>query len=229
MKKNLPKFIFAFAFLSLAIFLHQYGLEKYFNLEYIKSNQLQLVELYQQDKATFLLSYFVIYVALTMISLPGASTLLTLAGGAIFGFWTTLVTVSFASSIGATLAFLSSRYLFRDFIQDKFGKYLEKINKGFEKDGAFYLFTIRVVPIFPFFIVNVLMGLTPIKVSSFYFYSQIGMILGSAVYTNAGVEISKIESVRGILSPSLFLSFLLLGILPFLGKWIVKKLKPQAL
>ncbi|HAG72000.1 MAG TPA: pyridine nucleotide-disulfide oxidoreductase, partial [Gammaproteobacteria bacterium] len=139
----------------------------------------------------------------------------------IFGvLWGTLI-VSFASSIGATLAFLVSRLLLRDWVQSKFGHYLGPINRGVEKDGNFYLFSIRMVPLFPFFMVNLLMGLTPISVGSFYIVSQIGMLVGTAVYVNAGSELAKITSLSGLVSPSVILSFVLLGIFPLAAKFIV--------
>ena len=164
--------------------------------------------------------FTLIYVISTALSLPGA-TILTLAGGAIFGVWTGLIIVSFASTIGATFAFLASRFLFRDLILNRFKEKLESINQGIQKEGAFYLFTLRLVPLFPFFLINLVMGLTPISVMTFFFVSQIGMLPGTLVYVNAGTQIAQIDSLKGILSPGILFSFILIGILPLISKWII--------
>ncbi|MEF1173996.1 TVP38/TMEM64 family protein, partial [Vibrio sinaloensis] len=142
-----------------------------------------------------------------------------------FGFWTSLLLVSFASTIGATLAFLSSRFLLRDWVQGKFGDKLSAINQGVERDGAFYLFSLRLIPVFPFFLINLLMGLTPISVARFYFVSQLGMLPGTAVYLNAGTQLAQIESLSGIVSPSVLASFALLGLFPVIAKWVMNKIK----
>lgn len=165
-------------------------------------------------------AFFAIYVLVTAMSLPGAAVM-TLVGGALFGlFWGTLI-ISFSSSIGALLAFLVSRYLFRDAVQSRFGERLKTLNEGVEKDGAFYLFTLRLVPIFPFFIINLLMGLTPIRAITYYWVSQLGMFAATVVYVNAGTQLAQLDSLSGILSPALLLSFVLLGVLPLIGKKIV--------
>lgn len=164
-------------------------------------------------------AFFAIYVLVTALSLPGAAVM-TLVGGALFGLlWGTLI-ISFASSIGALLAFLVSRYLLQDTVQSKFGDRLKAFNAGIEKDGAFYLFTLRLVPIFPFFMINLLMGLTPIRARTFYWVSQVGMLAGTLVYVNAGTQLAQLESLSGILSPALILSFALLGIFPLLARKI---------
>jgi membrane protein DedA with SNARE-associated domain len=152
---------------------------------------------------------------------------MTLAGGALFGLWVALVAVSFASSIGATLSFLVSRFLLLYWVQGKFGDKLKAINSGVEKDGAFYLFSLRLVPIFPFFVINLVMGLTPLKAGPFYIVSQAGMLAGTFVYVNAGTQLGKIESAAGILSPGIILSFVLLGIFPLIAKKILDMLKAQ--
>jgi len=170
------------------------------------------------------LYFFLFYVAVAALSLPGA-VVLTLAAGALFGLLWGTVIVSFASSIGATLAFLVSRYLFRDAIQDRFGDRLSAINNGMAKDGVFYLFTLRLVPLFPFFIVNLLMGLTPIRTSSYYWVSQVGMLAGTLVYVNAGTQLAKISGLSSIVSPGLLISFTLLGIFPLLAKWFLHYLQ----
>jgi len=197
-----------------------FGLGQYLTLEYVQS-QLGAIQDYKDQNfvyATFI--YLVIYVTVAALSIPGA-VILTLIGGAIFGLVWGLLIVSFASSIGATLAFLVSRTLLRDWVQSKFAEYLTPINKGIEKDGVFYLFSIRMVPLFPFFIVNLLMGLTPIKTFYFYIVSQIGMLLGTAVYINAGSELAQITSLSGLLSVSLVFSFALIGLFPLIARCIV--------
>ncbi len=197
---------------------------RYFSLDYFKSQQAAIDTWYQAHPWQTALIYFLVYVAVTGLSLPGAA-LLTLAGGAIFGLlWGTLI-VSFASSIGATLAFLASRFLFRDAIQRRFGDKLRTVNAGVEKEGAFYLFTLRLVPAFPFFLINLVMGLTPMKTWTFYWVSQIGMLLGTIVYVNAGTQLARIDSLRGILSLELIISFALLGVFPLAAKKIVDLVK----
>ncbi|MBK6738796.1 MAG: FAD-dependent oxidoreductase [Haliea sp.] len=162
-------------------------------------------------------AFFSVYVFVTALSLPGAA-IMTLVGGALFGlFWGTVV-ISFASSIGALLAFLASRYLLQDTVQSRFGDRLKALNAGMEKDGAFYLFTLRLVPIFPFFIINLLMGLTPIRARTFYWVSQVGMLAGTLVYVNAGTQLAQLESLSGILSPGLIFSFVLLGVFPLVAR-----------
>jgi uncharacterized membrane protein YdjX (TVP38/TMEM64 family) len=151
------------------------------------------------------------------LNLPGAAVM-TLAVGAFFGFWTGLVLVSFASTIGATLACMLARYMFRDWVQDRFGQRLQRVNRGFEREGAFYLFTMRLIPAIPFFAINVVMGLTPMRMWTFYWVSQVGMLPGTAVYVNAGKELGQIKSVSDILSWEVILSFVLLGVFPLAVK-----------
>ena len=179
---------------------------------------------YQADPFLIIGIFFLIYVLTTAASLPGA-LILTLAAGALFGVLVGTIVVSFASSIGATIAFLSSRYLFRDTVKSRFGDRLQAIDKGVEKDGAFYLLTLRLVPLFPFFLINILMGLTSIKARTFYIVSQIGMLLGTLVYVNAGTQLANIEQVSDIGSPALLLSFVALGVTPWIGKWIVSRIR----
>jgi uncharacterized membrane protein YdjX (TVP38/TMEM64 family) len=197
-----------------------FDLGRFLTLDFIQSQLSEIQQFRDENFGLTALLYFTAYVAITALSIPGA-VIVTLLGGAIFGvLWGTLI-VSFASSIGATLAFLVSRLLLRDWVQSKFGHYLGPINRGVEKDGNFYLFSIRMVPLFPFFMVNLLMGLTPISVGSFYIVSQIGMLVGTAVYVNAGSELAQITSLSGLVSPSVILSFVLLGIFPLAAKFIV--------
>ena len=170
--------------------------------------------------------FLLIYVAVTALSLPGA-VVMTLAAGALFGLvWATII-VSFASSIGATLAFLVSRYLLRDSVQNRFGERLKPLNEGIRKEGAFYLFTLRLVPVFPFFLINLLMGLTPIRAVTFYWVSQVGMLAGTLVYVNAGTQLARIDSLAGILSPALLLSFALLGVFPLIAKKLLAVIKAR--
>lgn len=167
-----------------------------------------------------------LYILITALSLPGA-LIMSLGGGALFGLWLGFLLVSFASTVGATLAFLGARFLFKDAIQKGFGEKLTAINKGIKQDGAFYLFTLRLVPVFPFFIINLVMGLTPIRTAVFYPVSQIGMVPGTLVYVNAGTQLGKIESASGILSPGLLFSFALLGVFPLLAKKVIEVIKKK--
>ena len=165
-------------------------------------------------------SYFLSYVVMTAFSLPGA-VWMTLGGGAFFGLLTGTFVVSFASTIGATLAMLISRFLLRDWVHGRFKQQMKTINSGVQKDGGFYLFTLRLLPVVPFFVINMVMGLTPLRTSTFYWVSQLGMLPGTLVYVNAGSELAKIESLGDILSPTLIGSFVLLGIFPLLVKKII--------
>ncbi len=158
-----------------------------------------------------------IYIAVTALSLPGAAVL-TLAGGGLFGRVVGTITVSFASTIGATLACAVSRYLLRDWVQARFGDKLAAINAGIEKEGAFYLFSLRLVPVFPFFVINLLMGLTRMRLVTFYWVSQVGMLAGTFVYVNAGRQLSRIEALSGILSPGVAVSLVALGLFPIAVK-----------
>ncbi len=197
-----------------------FDLGRFFSLDYIKSQHAALQAFADQRPLQAALIYFTIYVAVTGLSLPGAAVM-TLLGGAIFGLlWGTLI-ISFAASIGATLAFLAARFLLRDAVRARFGAQLSTIDAGIERDGAFYLFTLRLVPVFPFFAINLLMGLTPIRTLTFYWVSQIGMLAGTLVYVNAGTQLAQIDSLGGILSPGLLFSFALLGIFPLIAKKIV--------
>ena len=217
--------LFTVIILLVALFF-VFDLGQYFNLEYLKEKQAAMDAYYEREPVTTTVSYFLLYVIITGLSLPGAA-ILTLAAGAIFGvLWGTIV-VSFASTIGATLAFLFSRYLFREAIQGRFADKLTAINRGMDEEGAFYLFTLRLVPIFPFFIINLVMGLTTIRVLTFFLVSQVGMLAGTIVYVNAGTQIARIEQLKDILSLELILSFALLGIFPLLAKKTVDYLKKR--
>jgi uncharacterized membrane protein YdjX (TVP38/TMEM64 family) len=201
-----------------------FDLGQYLTLDYLKAQQANLSAYVTANPWQSVLAFFAVYVAVAALSLPGAG-ILTLVGGAIFGFWIGMLVVSFASSAGATLAFLSSRFLLRDWVQAKFGERLKPINEGVTKDGPFYLFALRLVPLFPFFIVNLLMGLTPIKTFPFYWVSQIGMLAGTAAYVNAGTQLAQITSLKGILSPQIIGSFVLLGVFPVIAKKALEWIK----
>ncbi|MBS4052129.1 MAG: FAD-dependent oxidoreductase, partial [Methylomonas sp.] len=208
--------VFALIAVSVAVFF-AFGLQQYLTLDSLKAQQAAIADYRQQHPALAVLWYGALYVGVTALSLPGAAVL-TLAGGAAFGlFWGTLI-VSFASSIGATLAFLAARFLLRDWVKSRFGSRLEAMDAGVSRDGAFYLFTLRLVPLFPFFMINLAMGLTPLKTRTFYWVSQVGMLAGTLVYVNAGTQLAKLDSLSGILSPALLASFALLGLFPLLAK-----------
>lgn len=177
-----------------------------------------------QNAGLLLGLYFLIYVAVTALSLPLA-VWMTLGAGAIFGFWSALLMVSFAASLGATLAFLTARYLARDWVMGRFGARLEGVNRGLARDGAFYLFTLRLVPIVPFFVVNLVMGLSPMKALTFYGVSQAGMLAGTAVYVNAGTQLATITDVADILSPALIGSFAALSLFPWIAKFAIAPIK----
>ena len=201
-----------------------FDLQQFLSLEMLKSKQAEFEAYRLNHPGASIAVYALVYIAVTGLSLPGAA-ILTLAGGAVFGlFWGTVI-VSFASSIGATLAFIAARFLFRDSVKNRFGDRLQAIDEGIARDGAFYLFTLRLVPIFPFFIINLVMGLTKMKTLVFYWVSQIGMFAGTIVYVNAGTQLAKIESLSGILSPGLIGSFALLGIFPLIARKIVEIVK----
>lgn len=208
---------------ALAIFF-AFDLGQYLTLSWFQEQQQQLQNFQQENWLAVFVAYFVIYVVATALSLPGA-VVLTLGAGALFGLGWGLLLASFASTIGATLAFLSARFIFRDWVHSKFSKRLKAINKGMERDGAFYLLSLRLVPLFPFFVINLAMGLTSIKAWTFYWVSQVGMLLGTAVYINAGTQLSQLDSLGGIFSFELVLSFALLGIFPLIAKFIVGYLR----
>ncbi|HDY7720398.1 TPA: TVP38/TMEM64 family protein [Vibrio vulnificus] len=219
------KLVFGILLIATIILL-AVNFSQYLTLDNAKAQQLALNSFIEENFLFASISYFVIYVGLTAFSVPGA-TVVTLLGAALFGFWYSLLLVSFASTIGATIAFLSSRYLLKDWVQVRFGDKLSAINQGVEKDGAFYLFSLRLIPVFPFFLINLLMGLTPISIGRYYLTSQIGMLPGTAVYLNAGTQLADINSLSGILSPTVLASFALLGVFPIAVKWIMSKFRPQ--
>ncbi len=203
-----------------------FDLGSFLTLDYF-NQQRAVIESYRAAHPwTAALMFFAGYVVVTGLSLPGAAVM-TLAGGAIFGLLGGTVIVSFASSIGATLAFLASRLLLRETVQGRFGDSLRTINSGVEKDGGFYLFTLRLVPAFPFFVINLVMGLTPLRARTFYWVSQVGMLPGTLVFCNAGTQLARIDSLGGILSPALIGSFVLLGVFPLLARKVTEQVRAR--
>jgi len=196
------------------------GLHRYLTLEVMQASLGNLKALYAGHPLLMLGGYFLAYVLMAAMSFPGA-TIMGVAGGAVFGLTVATLAVSFASTIGATLAFLSSRYLLRDFVQRKFHERLGAVNDGIRTDGAWYLLSMRLVPVLPFFVINLVMGLTPMRVRTYYLVSQLGMLPGTMVYVNAGKELAGLTSLSGILSPSMLVAFVLLGIFPLLAKKVV--------
>jgi pyruvate/2-oxoglutarate dehydrogenase complex dihydrolipoamide dehydrogenase (E3) component/uncharacterized membrane protein YdjX (TVP38/TMEM64 family) len=217
---NPRKLLLLVVLIALVAAFFALDLGRFFSLEYIRGAREDFAALYQAHPLQVIGGFFGMYVAVTALSLPGAA-ILTLLAGAVFGLWVGTLVVSFASSIGATLAMLVSRYVLRDAVKSKFGARLADIDRGIERDGAFYLFTLRLVPVFPFFVINLLMGLTAMKARSFYWVSQLGMLAGTLVYVNAGTQLAQIRSLQGILSPGLIGSFVLLGLFPLVAKKIV--------
>ena len=216
-KKLIQRIAIVGAIIVLIVLFKVLGLGQYLTLDYLKSSQEKFTVLYNNNQIAVIAVYMLIYIAVTALSLPGA-VVMTLAGGAMFGFWVGFVVVSFASTIGATLACFVARFLLRDWVQNKFGDRLTAINEGIAKEGAFYLFSLRLVPIFPFFVINLVLGLTNLPLLTFYWVSQVGMLPGTMVYVNAGKELAKIDSLSGILSPALIISFVILGLFPITVK-----------
>ncbi len=226
MSGRTKKILFFLVILILIGLFFVFDLHHYLTLSELKTRQAAFSQYYNEHQLLSLSIYFILYVFVTALSLPGAAVM-SLAGAALFGFWPALVVVSFASSIGATLAFLISRFLLRDWVQGRFSERLKVINDGVTKEGAFYLFSLRLVPIFPFFVINLVFGLTPFKTRTFYWVSQLGMLAGTIVFINAGTQLGQIESLAGILSPKLWVSFVILGIFPLLTKKLLRFYKQR--
>ncbi len=220
----IKKLVIVSIILVLIVVFKIFGLGQYLTLDYLKAQQAAFTALYDARPVAVIGIYMLIYIAVTGLSLPGAAVM-TLAGGAMFGLVTGTIVVSFASTIGATLACLAARYLLREGVQNKFKDKLVKINEGMDKEGGFYLFSLRLVPIFPFFVINLVMGLTSLPLRTFFWVSQLGMLPGTIVYVNAGKELAKIDSLAGILSPGLIASFVLLGLLPIITKKLLALLR----
>jgi len=220
------KIIILIIIVALITTFFMFDLQQYLTLEALKAKQ-ETIESYRSTHPELtVIIYGLVYIAVTGLSLPGAA-ILTLAGGAVFGvLWGTVI-VSFASTIGATLAFIAARFLFRDTVKSRFASRMKAIDEGIAREGAFYLFTLRLVPVFPFFMINLTMGLTTLKVRTFYWVSQIGMLAGTVVFVNAGTQLAKIDSLSGILSPALLGSFVLLGLFPLIAKKIVSSIQAK--
>ncbi|WP_237057584.1 TVP38/TMEM64 family protein [Microbulbifer sediminum] len=210
--------------LTVGIAFFAFDLNQYLTLESLKQGQAQFAQWQRQSPLLVALLFAALYILVTALSLPGAA-IMSLAAGALFGLlWGSVIT-SFASTIGATLAFLVSRYLLHDWVQARFGDRLEAIHRGMEREGAFYLFALRLVPVFPFFIINIVMGLTRIPTWTFYWVSQLGMLPATFVYVNAGTQLAQVDSPGDILSPGLVLSFVLLGLFPLLAKKVLNAIE----
>ena len=201
-----------------------FDIGQYFSFETIKEQHEKLILLIDSNFIFYFILFFFIYIIVTAFALPFAA-IKTVLAGALFGLIPGVILTSVASSIGSTLCFLMSRFVFRDFVQNKYSKYLDKINKGIKEDGIYYLFFLRLSPIFPFFIINLVFGLTKMKTMTFYIISQIGMLIGTVVFVNAGVQLSKISSMSDILSFNLILSFILIGLVPLIIKKLIQIIK----
>ena len=224
MNKN--KLLLVLGLLAAVIAFFVFDLGRFFSLDYIKGAQADFAALYAAQPVRVVAVFFAVYVVVTALSLPGA-TILTLLAGAIFGLVAGTVIASFASTLGATLAMLFARYVLRDTVKARFGARLTDIDKGVEREGAFYLFTLRLVPVFPFFVINLLMGLTQMKAALFYGVSQIGMLPGTLVYVYAGTQLAQISSLKGIVSPGLAVALVLLGVFPLIAKRVVDAVKAR--
>ncbi len=223
---KMPRLLLILLIITLISIWFIFDLGQFLTLDYFKGQQASIEAWKSENPLPAAALYAATYITVAALSLPGAA-ILTLVGGAIFGLLWGTVIVSFASTIGATLAFFVSRFLLQNWVQQRFGNKLKTINEGIKKEGAFYLFTLRLVPLFPFFIINLLMGLTPIRAVTFYWVSQVGMLAATLVYVNAGTQLAQIESLQGILSPELLFSFILLGLFPLLAKKILTQIKQK--
>jgi pyruvate/2-oxoglutarate dehydrogenase complex dihydrolipoamide dehydrogenase (E3) component/uncharacterized membrane protein YdjX (TVP38/TMEM64 family) len=223
---KMPRLLLILLIITLISIWFIFDLGQFLTLDYFRGQQASIEAWKSENPLTAAALYAATYITVAALSLPGAA-ILTLVGGAIFGLLWGTVIVSFASTIGATLAFFVSRFLLQNWVQQRFGNKLKTINEGIKKEGAFYLFTLRLVPLFPFFIINLLMGLTPVRAVTFYWVSQVGMLAATLVYVNAGTQLAQIESLQGILSPELLFSFILLGLFPLLAKKILTQIKQK--
>ena len=224
MKKNRGKIFFGLVFFLIIVISYLVDLNKILSFSIIKDTNQDFQVLVSKNYVLYFVIFFILYVIVTAFALP-ISLLKTLLAGALFGFWPGLILVSFASSTGSTFCFLFSRYALRNYTQAKFGKYLEKVNKGIETDGWLYLLFLRLSPIFPFFIINLVFGLTKMRALEFYLVSQVGMFIGTAIFVNAGVQIGNLNSIEEILTLKVIMSLTLIGIFPLLVKFIYIKFK----
>ena len=223
MKKNRGKIFFGLVFFLIIVTGYLVDLNKILSFSLIKNTYQDFQVLVSENYVLYFVIFFILYVIVTAFALP-ISLLKTLLAGALFGFWPGLILVSFASSIGSTFCFLFSRYALRNYTQAKFSKYLEKVNKGIETDGWLYLLFLRLSPIFPFFIINLVFGLTKMRALEFYLISQVGMFIGTAIFVNAGVQIGNLNSIEEILTLKVIMSLTLIGVFPLLIKFIYKRL-----
>lgn len=226
MSKNILRLLLLTLIVGLVVSYVQFDLGQYLTLEYAKQQRDALQAFYAQHPWQTISGFMAVYIVVTASSIPGA-TILTLIGGGVLGLGAGSIAISFASTIGATLAFIVSRFMLRDFVQEKFKDKLFAVNKGIEKDGAFYLFSLRLIPLFPFFVINLVMGLTTIKAWKFYIVSQIGMLPATIVYVNAGSQLAQLDSLTGIVSPSLLFSFVLIGLFPLIAKKMLDSIKSR--
>lgn len=218
------KIVLAISICLIIVLTRKFELSNCLTLDYIQEHLNGIQAFVQRSPLLSTGAFFAVYIAVTALSIPGA-TVMTLTAGALFGLFKGTLIVSFASSIGATLSFLVSRYLFKQSVEQKYENKLSTFNLGIEKNGALYLFSLRLIPAFPFFLINILMGVTSIKTAVYYIVSQVGMLPGTIVYVNAGKELAGIKNVAGIVSPSVLFSFCLLALFPFLAKFVLKFIK----
>ena len=223
-KSTLFKVLSVAAFAAIVFAFFKFDGPQYLNLETLKEKKDALSEFIQANFIVAASAFFGVYVLVTAVSLPGAAVM-TLAGGALFGFWWGLILVSFASTLGASIAFLASRWVLRDWVSSKFSGMLAKINEGIYRDGPLYLLSLRLIPLFPFFVINLVMGLTAMSVVKFFIVSQIGMLAGTAAYVFAGTQLAEISSMKDILSRDLLIAFTILGLMPLALKFFVPWLK----
>lgn len=200
---------------------YAFGLHEHFTFKSIRDNVGDFKSHVEDNLLLSVAIFFLLYTAITALSLPVAS-ILTLLAGAIFDLWLGASAVLLAATVGATLAFLSSRFLFRDWVQAKLGSRWEAINRGFESDGAFYLFSLRLVPLFPFWLINLAMGLTPIRTWTYFWVSLIGMLPGTLLYINVGKQLAELEDARGLISPPFLISLAILGIAPLVFRFLLR-------
>ncbi|MCF8030582.1 MAG: TVP38/TMEM64 family protein [Desulfohalobiaceae bacterium] len=203
-----------------------FNLDQYMRLSFLQESRETFQALYAQHTVLVLGGFFLLYVGVTALSLPGAAVM-TLAAGALFGFWAGLVLISFASTMGGTLACIVARYLFRDWAREKLGSWLNRIDSGIRREGSFYLLTLRLIPVVPFFLINLGMALTSMRMVTFYWISQVGMLPGTAVYINAGKQLGEISSTSDIFSADLIISFVILGLFPLAVKKIVNLIRTK--
>jgi len=226
MKRNTGKIFFGLVFFVIITISYFADLSDIISFEIIKNTYQDIKLLVAKNYYFYFIIFFIIYVVVTAFALP-ISLLKTLLAGALFGFWPGLILVSFASSIGSTFCFLFSRFALRAYVQKRFNNYLEKINKGIEEDGWLYLLFLRLSPVFPFFIINLVFGLTKMKTFQFYLVSQVGMFIGTAIFVNAGAQIGSINSIEEILTAKIIISLTLIGIFPLMIKYLYKKFKNE--